>query len=150
MVIVNRAEKFLQLVHTARCPLDVLPTVEASGGSRPSSVHISAWTDCCHQTIVSAAEEWVESVPAKAPSKTSQFTMLQNNHLLLLYPVATRILKSESNEGIVDAPLRHAAAAVLDAVDMQQFTLMLKRLDSRLSQVEAEKVILDEMSYLNV
>lgn len=95
-----------------KCSLDVLPSDDTNGKRQVSPV--AAWSECCHQVVSFAEEEWIGSLPTKSAQKhLPDFAFIPNNHVLLLVPLALRILKSECSEGVVDTSLRDTAATII-------------------------------------
>jgi hypothetical protein len=97
-------------------------------------------------------EEW--SIPSSSPANrkgsTETTAILPDKHVFILHPIALRILKSESSEGVVDAGLRNAAHTLLSSIDFGALMSFMKTLDSRLSKLEVDQDLRTELSYMQV
>jgi hypothetical protein len=135
-------EKFLLELSSTKCRIDVLPYDKLD----------MSWAACCSQAASLAVEEW--SIPSSSPANrkgsTETTAIIPNKHVFILHPIALRILKSESSEGVVDAGLRNAAHTLLSSIDFGALMSFMKTLDSRLSKLEVDQDLRTELSYMQV
>ena len=135
-------ERFLLKLCDLTCTLDVIPLEDQWNCS---------WKSCCAAVAALSSEEWSPHTLRRSSFKVNDgFSLVFNNHVFLLYPVAIRILKSETKEGFVDPGLRRAASFLLESIDPVALISSLKSLEARLRKLDAEKDIQRELGYMQV
>lgn len=106
----------LLMVRDSESSVDALPTED----SHLEDPLLVSWPSCCALIDKVSRDNWSSEVMGKGTAKASNSSSSQatlhisrNPHLLLLFPLALRILNEECAGGFVDANLRAAAFHVL-------------------------------------
>ena len=138
----RECEKFLVKLCDLKCTVDMLPSENESRYS---------WESCCAHLAALYAEDWSTHLLRRHSFKSNdEISLVLNNHIILLIPVAVRILKSETGDGFIDVGLRQAAALLLESLDPVTLISSLKSFHMKLKESDTAKDLQRELEYMQV
>lgn len=138
----RECEAFLLKLCDLKCSIDMLPLENELRCS---------WESCCEHVAALYTEDWSSHLLRRPSFKSNdELSLVLNNHIILLIPVAVRILKSETGDGFVDGGLRQAAALLLESVDPVTLISSLKSFHAKLKESETAKDMQRELGYMQV